>query len=70
MIAWFVIGRDGHVAENHVDAWGPFDNEADARAYAVDVSMDNGWEEVRAVLCDEEEVIKKTTQGKITSPYK
>lgn len=67
---WFVIGRDGHIAENHVDAWGPFDNEADAHLYAMDVAMDNGWEDVRAVYETEEEVTSKTTQGKITSPYK
>lgn len=52
MNQWFVIAKEYLSAAEggvpYVQAWGPFHNETDARAYAIQAYNENGWEEVEA----------------------
>jgi hypothetical protein len=43
---WYVVAREGREANFHVDVFGPFISEIDARAFALDVASDDGWEYV------------------------
>jgi hypothetical protein len=51
-----------------VDVFGPFVSETDARAYALDIADDNGWESVEPELLTIEEASGLATD-RILWPY-
>jgi hypothetical protein len=53
---------------DHVDVFGPFISEIDARAYAMDLAEDNGWESVEPVQMAHEEAQALATTNVIW-PY-
>lgn len=66
---WYVIATDSHDADDVIEAWGEFDNEIDARAFALDLANDNGWEGVEPVYDTPHEIASKTTEYQIHNPY-
>lgn len=66
MRSWYVIARepDGE----YVNVFGPFKSEVDARAYAMDLANDNGWEYVEAELLTSEEASEHATDD-VLWPY-
>lgn len=67
---WYVVAKDSHDADDHVDAWGEFDSEIDARAFAIDLANDNGWVEVEPVYDTPSAVAQRTTEYKVLDPYR
>lgn len=67
---WYVIARDSHEADDAIEAWGEFDNETDAKAFAIDLANDNGWVEVEAIYDTPSAVADKTTEYKVHNPYR
>ena len=70
MNGWYVIAEDGHDADHHVDAWGEFNCEGDARAFSIDLAADNGWYEIKVEQTTREEVLPRTTDSHIYPAYK
>lgn len=69
MKAWHVIAvepRDDD--EQYVNVFGPFKSEVDARAYAMDLANDNGWEHVEAECITGAEADDRATE-KVLWPY-
>ena len=69
MPAWYVVAREPKEADYHVDVFGPFRSETDARAYALDIAEDNGWAEVEATQLTHDEAEALATD-RVFWPYK
>ena len=73
---WYVVACESEPDEEtqedtpHVQVWGPFDVETDARCFAIDVWHDNGWESVEAEFMTFAEAGERATTGAIVWPYK
>lgn len=65
---WYVVAREGREAEFHVDVFGPFIGETDARAFALDLHNENGWEYVEPEFLTHEEAENLATK-EILWPY-
>jgi hypothetical protein len=50
--AWYVVGKEPAEGDHYVNVFGPFLSETDARAYAIDLAEDNGWESVTPALME------------------
>lgn len=75
---WFVKAEEPSDPEvllseesaGRIEIWGPFESETDAKAYAIDLWMDNGWEEAEAVQYDSfEEALQQATDKIVHYPY-
>jgi len=64
---WFVVASEPKEYER-TDVFGPFYNETDARAYAIDLVDDNGWETIEPLLLTHEEAEERAT-GLTLWPY-
>jgi hypothetical protein len=69
MNQWFVVAREPSEGDFHVNVFGPFISETDARAFALDLAADNGWEEVEAAYLTMEEASSLAT-AEVLWPYK
>lgn len=70
---WFVKGiePDDAPQPGRVDIWGPFNSDTDAKAFAIDLWMDNGWASAEAVEYDTfEEALHASTDKIVIYPYK
>jgi hypothetical protein len=67
---WYVVARDGHEADHHVDGWGPFDSEADAVAFGIDLASDNGWSNISTLYTTQKTAQDLTTKKAVNQPYK
>lgn len=65
---WYVVAREPREGDFRVEVFGPFIGETDARAYAMDLADDNGWE-----YCEPEwlahEQAEEVVTDKIIWPY-
>jgi hypothetical protein len=68
--SWYVVGREPPEAgdPDYVNVFGPFMSETDARAYAMDLAEDNGWESVEAELLESEQATDLATDD-VLWPY-
>lgn len=64
MRAWYVIGVD----PDYVNVFGPFNNEMDARAYAIDEAQENGWLHIDAYKLTAEDAADIATEN-VLYPY-
>lgn len=69
MEAWYVVAKEPAEADFYVEVFGPFKSEWDAKAYAIDMHEDNGWQSVEAMLLKPEDAAAKAT-NKVLWPYK
>lgn len=69
MTAWFVVAKEPKEADWHVDVFGPFNSETDAKAFAMDLADDNGWLDVEAQEMTFEAASELATV-KVMYPYK
>jgi len=67
-VDWYVVGIEPEGFER-IEVFGPFNSETDARAFAMDLADDNGWENVEARLLTLEAASELATE-KILWPYK
>jgi hypothetical protein len=65
---WYVVAREPREGDFYVNVFGPFMSETDARAFAIDLADDNGWEYVEAEYITNEQAMLVTTEF-ITWPY-
>lgn len=65
---WYVVAHEPREGDFFVNVFGPFVSESDARAYALDVSEDNGWEYVEAEYLTHEAAAELATD-KVLWPY-
>lgn len=49
-VAWYVVAKEPREGDWHVNVFGPFIGETDARAFAMDLADDNGWQSVEPHL--------------------
>jgi hypothetical protein len=69
---WYVLARDAPEADRHVEVFGPFKNESDARAYALDLANDDdedGWEAIEPLEMSHESAEDLSTDGRVMWPY-
>jgi hypothetical protein len=69
MPQWYVVAKEPAEADFYVEVFGPFRSETDARAYVIDLTEDNGWQSVEALLLTATEATLMAT-GKVLWPYK
>lgn len=67
VVSWYVVAKEPP-DYMRTDVIGPFNSETDARAFAMDLADDNGWESIDARMMTIEEASAMTTD-KITYPY-
>lgn len=65
MKSWYVVGIE---PDGYVNVFGPFVDEIDARAYALDVAHDNGWTSVEAMLMSHDSA-KDLATDEVLWPY-
>lgn len=67
---WYVLGEEpaAEYGGKYTQVWGPFDTETDARAFAMDVFGDNGWETVEPHFITPARAAKVATQ-EVIWPY-
>lgn len=53
-----------------VNVWGPFNTEGDAKAFAIDLDLDNGWQTITPLFCERQDAVALATDKKIIYPYK
>lgn len=68
MTGWYVVAREPREGDFHVNVFGPFQSETDARAFAMDLAGDNGWEYVEAEQITPEEAANLATDD-VLWPY-
>lgn len=73
-MAWFVRAqefKDEHLGEysQYVNVFGPFRSETDARAYAIDLDLDNGWDTITPLQCDAHFAQEMASDNNIIDPY-
>lgn len=70
MRGWYVVAREPREGDFHVNVFGPFVRESDARAYALDLHQPehNGWEYCEAEELTIEEAADLATD-KVLWPY-
>lgn len=70
---WFVkaIEPDDAPEPHRVEVFGPFNSDIDAKAFAIDLWMDNGWESSEAVEYDSfDNALQESTDKYVHYPYK
>lgn len=70
MNAWFVVAEGYHEDELVVVVVGPFNNDIDAKSYAIDMYDENGWTEVEARLLTNQEAKSLAPENPIINPYR
>lgn len=67
--AWYVVAREPKEGDFHVDVWGPFRGEIDARAFALDVgNEEEGFEYIEPELLMPEKAAELATK-EVLWPY-
>jgi hypothetical protein len=64
MTKWYVVARD----PDYINVFGPFLSEIDARAYAMDLADDNGWDSVVPMTMEHEDAEDMAT-SEVLWPY-
>lgn len=67
-VHWYVVAVEPPEYER-TEVIGPFNSETDAKAYAMDLAADNGWENIEAQLLTAGKAAQLVTD-EITYPYK
>jgi hypothetical protein len=67
---WYVVAREPREGDFHVNVFGPFVSETDARAYALELQQpeNNGWEYCEAEYLTSEEAAELSTE-EVLWPY-
>lgn len=68
MKGWYVVAREPKEGDDYVNVFGPFFSETDARAFALDLANDNGWQSVEAEFLSIEEASGFATES-VLWPY-
>jgi hypothetical protein len=73
-VPWYVRAqepKDDELGESSefVNVFGEFNSEADARTFAIDLDLDNGWDTIVPLVCDRHDAELMATDKKIIYPY-
>ena len=67
MPEWYVVAKEPKEGNYHVDVFGPFKNDADAKAFALD-EAEEGWASIEAVYITHE-IAEDLATNQVFWPY-